>query len=131
MVRNNNLPDRPTRERARGADKSSVTSLTGSKMPQPKIRNHAMMRRSKGRVKLGVKKSMAARLPISDSVGYGSTTPVSARIFSPCAIASVQVAINSPACAPTMVTPRILPFLSVTTLMWPRVSRSVWARSLS
>ena len=34
-----------------------------------------------------------------------------ARIFSPCAIAKIQVAINSPACAPTMVAPRILPFL--------------------
>src|SRR6478752_958441 len=33
MVRNNNLPDRPTRERARGADKWSVTSLTGSNDP--------------------------------------------------------------------------------------------------
>ena len=37
--------------------------------PQPKIRSQAMMRRTQGLVKLGVKKSMAARLPISDSVG--------------------------------------------------------------
>ncbi len=76
-----------------------------------------MMRRTIGFVKLGEKKSMAARLPISDSVGYGITMPVRAPILRFCATAKVHVVINSPACAPTIVAPRIAPLLEVMTLM--------------
>jgi hypothetical protein len=42
-----------------------------------------MMRRTQGLVKPGAKKSMAARFPSSDSVGYGSTISVKDWMFSP------------------------------------------------
>jgi hypothetical protein len=46
-------------------------------------------------------------------------------------MASDHIWINSPACAPTMLAPRILPLASVTTLTNPSASRSVCARSFS
>ena len=56
-----------------------------------------MMRRTIGLVKLGVKWLIAARFPISASVGYGTINPASARIFSRWVIASVKVEMSSPA----------------------------------
>jgi len=47
------------------------------------------------------------------------------------AMAMTQSWSNSPAEAPTMVQPRMVPSRRVITLMNPSVSRSHWARSLS
>ena len=89
------------------------------------------VRRTQKLVKRGNSEVKAARLPISVYVGYGTTIPAKTRTFSRWSTASVQAVICSLAAAPTMVAPRINPFLSVTTLIWPRVSRSARARSLS
>src|SRR3979490_1174716 len=84
---------------------------------QPKRRNKAMMRRTHTLVKPRVKYVMDARFPISARVGYGIITPKSVRILLRLVVSSAQVAINSPAPAPTMEAPRIRPLRSVTTLM--------------
>ena len=91
-----------------------------------------MMERNSGLVKLRAKKSIAARFPTSARIGYGRTTPAMDRIFIPLRRPQApMVAIISPASAPTMVAPRILPRGVVTILIWPCVSRSVCARSFS
>ncbi len=51
----------------------------------------------------------AARLVISDRVGYGEIHSVMALIFIPCEMASDHIWISSPACSPTMPAPRISP----------------------
>src|SRR5262249_56141122 len=86
---------------------------------QPKRRSKAMVRRTQTLVRLGRKYVTAARFPISARVGYGTIIPARARMFRPRLIAKVQVLISSPAAAPTVVAPRILPLRSGTTLMWP------------
>src|SRR5262249_6104013 len=74
---------------------------------------------------------MATRFPMSPQVGYGNTVAAMARTSRRWPTASAQGAINSPAPAPTMVTPKIRPPGVVTTLMWPPGARSIRARSFS
>src|SRR5262249_12432992 len=97
----------------------------------PSRRNQAMMRLTRELVKPAAKCRIAARLPISASVGYAITAVATPRMLRPWLTTSAQVAISSPAFMPTMVAPRMRPPRVVTTLIWPLTARSAWARSFS